>query len=615
MAAVLAPAPKFVALDGNGNPIAGARVYTYTAGTSTPKAAYTDASGGVAQTNPAICDASGRVDLWLNGAYKIVLKDASDVTIWTVDNIQGISADTQTQSTYAALPLAGTAGRLRYVTDNLHGLFYDTGTRWAPLMPLIVMDQCANIDPTGATSCTAGLQAVLDALPTPGACLLWSPGATYRFDTEVLTHYSSRKIHYLGYGATFDCRRSGGPTFYATGSTTQGGLTFEGLHCTGANGTSSSDFIHSDPKGSEFCMVNCSFTDFRHVFVHANKISALEQAPHFRFVQCNVTANKDTAIILANVQAPLIQGCRFKNAALGGGTNSRYIELGQGGGRDFYPIANGGPGPLNGLASSYCISGCLFERGARGAIRVFEAQGGTIQSCSFENNDDDSDGSYYHIDAAVSATYGDEHIHINGCDFGGGATHKNIRVCGGVLNGNVHKVGAPCINNVSDTHIALAQHEYFISPTTRIACDGKAGVLTQMSGDTYNITGISIPDDNTGIQISTKFRLINRSVVILAHGAEDTATGLGSADYQWYVRNTTDGTVVLTGTTYAELYNWGSLGSREWLHRASGLLTAVSDAGYSGTDYYALYLRNKAGAGAKTLRGFCTLLFTTTQLT
>jgi len=87
--AVLAPEPKAQFFDANGAPLVGGRVYTYAAGTTTPLATYTDAGGLTANANPIILDARGEANIWYASgtAYKIVLKDASDATIWTVDNV------------------------------------------------------------------------------------------------------------------------------------------------------------------------------------------------------------------------------------------------------------------------------------------------------------------------------------------------------------------------------------------------------------------------------------------------------------------------------------------------------------------------------------------------
>lgn len=79
-------------VDANGAPIAGAKIYTYAAGTTTPQASYTDSTGTVAAANPVICDSAGRATVWLSGYYRIVVKDASDNTISTTDNVTALGA-------------------------------------------------------------------------------------------------------------------------------------------------------------------------------------------------------------------------------------------------------------------------------------------------------------------------------------------------------------------------------------------------------------------------------------------------------------------------------------------------------------------------------------------
>lgn len=106
--------PKFIGTDNDGNPLVGGKLYTYEAGTTTPKATYTNAGGLTANTNPVVLDSAGRADVWLgDGAYKFVLKTSADVTLWTVDNISGdaqsafggsyntLSSNTLIDSTYA----------------------------------------------------------------------------------------------------------------------------------------------------------------------------------------------------------------------------------------------------------------------------------------------------------------------------------------------------------------------------------------------------------------------------------------------------------------------------------------------------------------------------------
>lgn len=99
--ATLLPEGKQSFQNSAGVPLIGGKLYTYDAGTSTPRATYSDAAGTVPNTNPVVLDARGEATIFWNGAYKVVLKDASDVTIWTTDNV--VSADTYSLAGIAAL--------------------------------------------------------------------------------------------------------------------------------------------------------------------------------------------------------------------------------------------------------------------------------------------------------------------------------------------------------------------------------------------------------------------------------------------------------------------------------------------------------------------------------
>lgn len=87
--AVLAPQPKAQFFDASGTPLVGGKVFTYAAGTTTPLETYTDETGTTPNTNPVILDSRGECNLWFSPAssYKVVLKSATDVLQWTVDNI------------------------------------------------------------------------------------------------------------------------------------------------------------------------------------------------------------------------------------------------------------------------------------------------------------------------------------------------------------------------------------------------------------------------------------------------------------------------------------------------------------------------------------------------
>lgn len=79
--------------DDNGTPLTGGLLYTYEAGTTTPRATYTDVNGNVANANPIVLDAAGRVpyQVWLTSGsnYKFILQTSTNVTVWSEDNVGG----------------------------------------------------------------------------------------------------------------------------------------------------------------------------------------------------------------------------------------------------------------------------------------------------------------------------------------------------------------------------------------------------------------------------------------------------------------------------------------------------------------------------------------------
>lgn len=68
-------------------PLVGGMIYTYAAGTSTPKATYTTAAANVQNENPVVLDARGEATIFWDGTYKVVVRDADDNILYTVDNV------------------------------------------------------------------------------------------------------------------------------------------------------------------------------------------------------------------------------------------------------------------------------------------------------------------------------------------------------------------------------------------------------------------------------------------------------------------------------------------------------------------------------------------------
>lgn len=165
--------PRFRAFTQAGVPMAGGKLYTYVATTSTPQATYTDATLLVANANPVVLDANGEAAVWIGpAAYKFILKDASDVTQWTVDNV--------TESGSGETP----AGSFQPI-----GVFYDAGNSATALSIDWANGQQQQFTLTGNATITLGdptvpgwytLKILQDA--TGGRTLAWAG-----------THYSASR--------------------------------------------------------------------------------------------------------------------------------------------------------------------------------------------------------------------------------------------------------------------------------------------------------------------------------------------------------------------------------------------------------------------------------------
>ena len=72
--------------------VPGGKLYSFSAGTDTPLATFTDHTGQTPNTNPVVLDSNGQAEVWLGPySYKFQLDDAAGVTQWVFDNIDSNS--------------------------------------------------------------------------------------------------------------------------------------------------------------------------------------------------------------------------------------------------------------------------------------------------------------------------------------------------------------------------------------------------------------------------------------------------------------------------------------------------------------------------------------------
>jgi len=127
--AILAPNPRFIAPWVNGAPVAFGTLETYAATTTTPKVTYQDATGSTPNATTITLDANGvsTVNIFIQGAYKFVLKNVSGTPIYTVDNIIGYTQLDWTGLTATIAMLNATDTSCVLVDENYTSQLSDRG--------------------------------------------------------------------------------------------------------------------------------------------------------------------------------------------------------------------------------------------------------------------------------------------------------------------------------------------------------------------------------------------------------------------------------------------------------------------------------------------------------
>lgn len=165
--------------------LVGGKVYTYSAGTTTPLATYSDAAGTTPNTNPVILDSRGEASVFFGGSsYKLVLKDSADATIWTQDNL---TAD------LAALAASGGSALVGYLPAGTGAV---ASTVQAKLRERVsVLDFGAVGD--GVTDDTAAIQAALTA-----SLRVFIPDGTYKITSTLVLRANQHVIGASTLGTT-----------------------------------------------------------------------------------------------------------------------------------------------------------------------------------------------------------------------------------------------------------------------------------------------------------------------------------------------------------------------------------------------------------------------------
>lgn len=369
--------------DNSGVPLSGGKIYTYSAGTTTPLVTYTTNAGNVAHTNPIVLDSAGRIpsggEIWLTLGigYKFVVKTSAEVLIATYDNIPSS----------AQPPAANDADSIMYE----QGYTVTAGSFVIGSMYRIVTLGTTNFMLIGATSNTVGLH-----FTATGA---GSGTGTAELSQTVETRLR-RTINIKDFGAVGDgvaddtkafiaAMASGGNTIYLPPGTylsnfgnplyqpTYINTIPSGTHFVGAGETTIwRNYTNNSGSPSGRDSLGCMGTDSGSVSVWTEDI----RFSNIKFVgwaETSPTVDEGNHLLfLSSVKRVLIDKCYFV-APRG---DAIYIGSGFGGGasneRHNFDVT---------------IRDCVFDGvnyKNRNAISVIDIDGIVIEGCTFRNFSD-----------------------------------------------------------------------------------------------------------------------------------------------------------------------------------------------------------------------------------
>jgi hypothetical protein len=265
--------------DDNGVPLAGGKIYTYAAGTTTPQTTYTSYDGLTPNTNPIILDAAGRTpqQIWSTEGllYKYTVYTSNDVLVRTWDNIGGTIVASDLAQELANTTTANKGDALvGFRQSDLSGFLSGAVGRTVndKLQEFVSVKDFGALG-DGVTDDTVAVQAAVNAAPN----ILFPPG-TYILNNVIVP--ANRSIFSQG-GATVKLKPQAPLVFNPIFNVTGGNISFDRLVFdgnranqpvngfsdswnTGPNGTGKSNRagVYMDGTYSGLSVVNCEFTAF-----------------------------------------------------------------------------------------------------------------------------------------------------------------------------------------------------------------------------------------------------------------------------------------------------------------------------------------------------------------
>jgi hypothetical protein len=172
--------PRLRAFDNNGKPLAGGKLYTYRAGSTTPAVTYTDHTGNVPNPVAITLNLRGEAVVWLDigVSYKFIVTDDDGSILTTDDHISAPSSSAEFVDNLSTGNGTGVGFRSSLAGSVLLSVNDKLNER------ISVKDFGARGD--GTTDDTAAIQAAVNAAIDSGARSLHITHGVYRISTQIL---------------------------------------------------------------------------------------------------------------------------------------------------------------------------------------------------------------------------------------------------------------------------------------------------------------------------------------------------------------------------------------------------------------------------------------------